>query len=51
MHTVMLSDLISGGKIWIEVVFPIEGRAALNLRVESEGCADAQFDTFGIEPL
>jgi len=50
-HTIMLCDLIACGKIRVKVMFPIEGGAKLNLRVESDSRPERQIYTFWVQVL
>lgn len=47
----MLSDLVSGRQIFVKVMFPVEGRAALNIRVQSESGPNPEGNTGWIEAL
>jgi hypothetical protein len=47
----MLCNLIAGGEVGIEVMFPVEGRAELDLRVKGNSCPERQIYTLGIQFL
>jgi hypothetical protein len=40
--TIVLSDLVSLGQIWVEVVLAIKGRDGIDMRVQCKGSLDRQ---------